>query len=395
VVALDTLNFVVADVVGGAGPFLGVYLRVLHWQAGSIGIALATANAASILTQMLMGALVDAARRKRLIIIIASIAVTIACLMAFLHPFFWWVIASQLIIGVSDAAFGPTIAGMSLGLVGRRRFDRRAGRNQALNHSGNVATAVAAGLVSKLYGIGNVLLLIAALGIASFLAVLGIKADEIDYEAARGGEKLSVHNVREPETLKMFFEDRRILTFAWIAFLFHLSNASMMPQLGQKIAQEGLINPGLYTAVLITLAQLCMVPAALFTSRYSHKWGRKPVLLIAYATLPIRGTLFALVADPHLDAALQILDGVGAGIYDVSALLVAADLAAGTGRFNLTVGLFATSLGVGAALSNLLSGFIVQSAGYQACFFTLASIGLLGCAALILFMPETNPRNRP
>ena len=107
--------------------------------------------------------------------------------------------------------------------------------------------------------------------------------------------------------------------------------------------------------------------------------------------LPIRGILYTLTANPTALVAIQLLDGIGAGIFGVVGVLVIADLTRGTGRFNLVQGALATATGIGAALSNLMTGFVVKAAGYNAGFFTLAAIAGLALLFYVFAMPETRP----
>lgn len=62
-------------------------------------------------------------------------------------------------------------------------------------------------------------------------------------------------------------------------------------------------------------------------------WGRKPLLLIAFAVLPVRAVLYTLTHHSAVLIAIQVLDGVGAGIFCVVSVLVIADLTHGTSRF--------------------------------------------------------------
>jgi MFS family permease len=86
---------------------------------------------------------------------------------------------------------------------------------------------------------------------------------------------------------------------------------------------------------------------------------------------------------------VQLLDGIGAGIFGVVSVLVIADLTKGTGRFNLTQGALATATGLGAGLSNLIAGFVVKAAGFDAGFITLAAIAAAAALFFFLAMPET------
>ena len=118
---------------------------------------------------------------------------------------------------------------------------------------------------------------------------------------------------------------------------------------------------------------------------------KKNYLLVALAILPVRGILFTFTDSPVLVVAIQLLDGVAAGIFGVISIVIAADLMRGTGRFNLVQGLVALATGLGVAISNLTAGFVVQAFGYAAGFLTLAAIALIALVFFATLMPETQP----
>jgi predicted MFS family arabinose efflux permease len=120
-------------------------------------------------------------------------------------------------------------------------------------------------------------------------------------------------------------------------------------------------------------------------------WGRRPLLLIGFAALPIRGLLFASVTDPSLLLAAQLLDGVTAAVLSVMVTLVVADLTRGTGHFNLGLGILGTATGIGAALSSTLAGYMSDHFGSPAAFAVLAAIAFVGLTVLWFLMPETRP----
>ena len=122
--------------------------------------------------------------------------------------------------------------------------------------------------------------------------------------------------------------------------------------------------------------------------------GRKPIFLLALAVLPLRGLLFTFTTSPVGVVAIQLLDGVAAGIFGVISVLIASDLMRGTGRFNLAQGLTALAVGIGAALSNVTAGYVVQAFGYRAGFSYLAVIALAALAFFALLMPETRVSER-
>ena len=123
----------------------------------------------------------------------------------------------------------------------------------------------------------------------------------------------------------------------------------------------------------------------------AQSWGRRPLLLIGFASLPIRGILFASVTNPSLLLVVQLLDGVTAAVFSVMVPLVVADLTRGTGHFNLGLGILGTSTGIGASLSSTLAGYMSDHFGSSAAFATLAAIAFVGLGVLWLLMPETRP----
>jgi MFS family permease len=91
--------------------------------------------------------------------------------------------------------------------------------------------------------------------------------------------------------------------------------------------------------------------------------------------------------------AIQILDGVGAGIFGVVSVLVIADLTQGSGRFNITLGAIGTAVGIGAALSQTIAGTIVHHFSFNAGFLFLAAIAATAFGILYFFMPETREKH--
>ncbi|QKQ73158.1 MFS transporter [Nostoc sp. TCL240-02] len=394
--SLDALNVFLADVRDGVGPYLSVYLKSSQsWEPAQIGLVLSASTIATVLAQTPVGALVDNLRQKRLLIMIAAIAVSIGCIAIVLFPTLPVVVASQVLIGIAAAIFPPAIAAITLGLVGHKRLDRRIGRNETFNHAGNLLAATLAGLIGQFVTAKGIFFLVAAMAIGSSLSALRIRGREIDHELARGAA-----DDEEPSApghhlagLQQLFRDARIRYFAIAVVLFHFANAAMLPLVGQRLAEGKGLDPTVYMSACIIVAQLVMIPASSLTGRLTET-GRKPIFLLAFAVLPIRGILYTLSNNPYFLVSVQILDGVAGGIFGVLSILMIADLTRGTGRFNLTQGMLNTAVGIGAGLSNLLAGVVVQRAGYNAGFLMLAAIAAVALAVFWLCVPETKSSQR-
>jgi MFS family permease len=400
--ALDFLAFFLADVKGGVGPFLAVYLQAtLHWDSASIGMALAAASLTGVIAQTPAGALVDRLRQKRELVALAALLVAVGCLATLQVRSVPGVMTVQALMGMVEAVFQPALAGISLGLVGYNWLDRRIGRNESISHAGNVVAALSAGLLGYLVSQSWIFYTVAAVSVVSALTAFAIRGDEIDYDLARGGEHVGDGNANdegsrnrphaEPRVtgLSVVLTDRRILIFTASAVLFNFANAAMLPLVGQRISAGKPHISSLLMASGIIVAQLVMVPVAAAAGRLTEVWGRKTIFLIGFIALPIRGVLFSLSDQPYFVISVQILDGVGAAVFGVLSVLVVADLTKGTGRFNITQGAIATATGVGASLSMLLAGFIVEYAGYQAAFLSLAAVATVALLIFWTLMPET------
>ena len=386
---LDGVNFLMADVRGGVGPYLAVFLKGgEHWDAGAIGVALAASSIAAAICQIPAGLLVDATRAKRLLTAASGLAVGLACLAIVLWPRLPVVIAAQAMLGAASAVIAPAIAAMSLGLVGRRLLDGRISRNESFNHGGNFVSAVLAGALGHSLGYDWIFYLVCGFAVASAAVVTLIDPREIDHERARGGESLAAQC--EPVPLRNLLKRRDLLIFLAAVVLFHSGNAAMLPMAGQVLARAHPGDAAIALSACIIVAQLVMVGVAWAVGRASARGiGRKTIFLVAYALLPVRGVLFSFVTSPYAVVAIQILDGVAAGIFGVVSILIASDLMRGTGRFNLAQGLTALAVGIGAGLSNVTAGYVVQWFGYSTGFLYLAAIAGCALAFFGLLMPET------
>jgi MFS family permease len=400
--ALDLLAFFLADVKGGVGPFLAVYLQATrHWDSASIGMALAAASLTGVIAQTPAGALVDRLGQKRELVALAALLIAVGCLATL---WFWSVpevMIVQALMGIVEAVFQPALAGISLGLVGYKWLDRRIGRNESISHAGNVVAALSAGLLGYFLSQSWIFYTVAVISVISAFTAFAIRSDEIDYGLARGGKPVGDGNANDetarnrPHAGHRFsgiseaLTDRRILIFTVSAVLFNFANAAMLPLVGQRLSVGKPHSSSLLMAAGIIAAQLVMIPIAALAGRLTAVWGRKSIFLIGFIALPIRGVLFSLSDQPFFVISVQILDGVGAALFGVLSVLVVADLTKGTGRFNITQGAIATATGVSASLSMLLAGLIVEYAGYQAAFLTLAAVATVALLIFWTLMPET------
>lgn len=391
--ALDWLNFLLADVQGGVGPFLAIFLiSSQHWNSGSAGLVLTVGGLATVAGSSPLGALVDHVRWKRAIVVAGALTVGIASLVMASVPHFVPVLIAQAANGLSDAAFPAAVAGISLGLVHRAAYTARTGRNQAWNHGGNVVTAIGAGAAGYLIAPAAVLWIVAVLSLAAVGAVLTINPRHIDHDIARGADDGGPEHAAKGKVesgFRAILKNRPLLLFTLSITCFHFANAAMLTLAGEKLAREYGSASSAVMAGCIIVAQIVMVPMAILVGRRADKWGRKPLFLVCFTALPVRGALFALLHGPIAVLSIQVLDGTAAGIFGALFPVVVADMTKGTGRYNLALGASASCWGLGAALSNGVAGEIVVRAGFPAAFTFLAGFALLALLLYATLVPET------
>ena len=393
--SLDAVNFLLADVRGALGPYLNVFLITQqHWSQTQVGWVTTISGLLGLVAQTPAGAAIDATRHKRAAVVLALAMLAIGALVIFAAPAFWPVMMANTAIAVVGDVFGPAVAAVTLGLYARQHLARRMGRNSAFDHAGNVAVAAAAGGIGYLFSQRAVFLLVPVFALFAAVAMLSIPSAAIDENRARGlgdGEGADQSERDKPSGYAVLLRSRPLVVFAVCAMLFHFANAPLLPLVGQKLAQA---YPTWATAMMsscIIAAQCIMLPVALVVGRTADRIGRKPILLIGFAVLPVRALLYTLSDDAPWLIAVQLLDGIGAGIFGAITPLVIADLMRGTGRYNLAQGAVATVQGVGASLSGLAAGVIVDRFGYSAGFLTFGAAACVALAALFLAMPETAP----
>jgi MFS family permease len=385
--ALSWLNFFLAGMQSAFGPIAAAYLASQQWTAKDIGFVLSIGGIASLVSQVPGGELLDAVRAKRVLIAIGVITIALSTLIFRLWPSFVPVAVAQVLQGITGGILGPGVVAITLGLVGHAALAERLGQNQRFAAAGGVAVTLTMALVA--YADSPWALFVpVALAVPVLVALTQIRGEEIDFGRASGAEQAADRPPRAARDAALL-RNRRLLIFAFCGVLFQLANASMLPLVSGMIAAEGKRQAAPLVAALIIVPQAIVALLAPWVGRRAQKSGRKPLLLVGFAALPIRAALFALISNPLALVIVQLLDGITGAVLGVLTALIIADVTKGTGRFNLAQGIFGTLMGVGASLSPTLSGLIVHQFGYAAGFASLAAEGLLAVLVVATFLPET------
>jgi MFS family permease len=393
---LDWLNLFVANIQTGFGPFIAVYLTTQGWTQTQIGFALSIGTLTAMASQVPAGALVDAVPNKYAVGFFSILAFTGSALLFALWPIQLSVYAAEVLHGFSSCTLGPVIAAISLAIAGPAGFSLRLGRNVRFSSIGNGLGAILMGICGYLLSERAVFFLTAALTLPA-LAALGplFRAG-----SSRRPPRSAPPRTREPspdvpaQPLSRVLADRRLLIFAACAALFTFANSPMLPLVSGEMTRLAPADATLLVAACIVLPQIVVAALSPSVGRIAQTGGRRIILLLAFATLPVRGLLFALIANPQLMVIVQALDGIAAACFGIMVPLVISDLAGRSGHFNFALGLVGFAIGIGATLSTPFAGWVSDRLGIPAAFACLALAGLAATVFVWAAMPETRPENQ-
>ncbi len=389
---LDWLNFFIANVQTGFGPFISVYLTTERWTQTDIGLVLTVGGAFALVGQVPAGVLVDAIASKRLVAAAAALGIAGTALLLAAWPIFPLVLLAEVLHGAASCLMTPAIAAISLGLVSRTEIGERLGRNARFASIGNGLAAALMGACGRLVSNRAVFFLAAALAVPALMALRRIKPGEIDPARARGGVPAP-----HPHTMKArlhgIADNKPLLIFGACLVLFHLANGAMLPLMASVVTMRSSEWATVLIAACIVAPQLLVALLSPWIGRRAETWGRWPLLLAGFGALAIRGVFFIFVRSPYLLVVVQLLDGVSAAVMGVMLPLVVADTTRGTGHFNAALGVVGTAGALGASLSTTLAGYASDTFGNAAAFSCLAVIAMASALMVASIMPETRPAN--
>jgi MFS family permease len=382
--ALDLLNFFLADAQTGFGPFVSVYLTARKWTQVDIGFVLTAGTVVSLVSQLPAGALVDAARSKRLVAAVSLLCLAISALLLALLPRLLPVMVAQMLHGIASCMLTPVLAAISLRLVGHAALGERLGRNARYAAIGNGLAAAVMGAAGAWLEPRFVFLLTAALCVPALFALWQIGQPEAPLPQAtpRGVDWSG---------LRRLVRDRRLAVFGLSVMLFHLSNAAMLPLAGSAVTMRAGHFASLIIAACIVAPQAVVALASPWVGRLAGTAGRRRILLMGWVALLIRGILFALLPGAWLLVLPQAISGLCGAAFGIALPLIASDLTRESGHFNLCLAALSLPMYVGAALSMTLGGAIADTAGMPVAFLSLGAVGALGTLVVWGWMPETRP----
>ena len=208
------------------------------------------------------------------------------------------------------------------------------------------------------------------------------------HESEPRKKRLPVRDVAS-ETRRVL-TDRRLLAFILCVVLFFVGNGFLLPlamnRLGNRISAQ---NTNECIAACLLVAQAMVALISPWMGRKADEWGRRRVLMLGFASVPVHAILLAIFGNLYVVIGLEVLDGMGGAMYGVLQPLVAADITNGTNRYNLVLGVLGLAAGLGTSAGQYGGGFLATHLGYFAAFAILAGVGALAVVAVWLLLPET------
>ncbi|EAI9052637.1 MFS transporter [Campylobacter upsaliensis] len=377
--ALAWLNFFIADVRDGLGPYLGVFLKEYQFGESHIGLIVTSASLCALIFGIPLGIFIDKTRFKRWVIALCIVGIVLATGANYFYPHFAFTLMAQIAIALCAVCLAPAFSAITLGIVGQKGFSKQISLNEAYKHAGTAFSAGLSFVFALHYGIGAIFIITALMGVCALVFLALLKSSQINHAVACGKEE----GVEIP--LRKALGDVRVLFLGVVMFCFHLSNAYMLPLLSQRAHTLGIDSSGAYAAATILIAQCTMIGISLLCMRllqtkenphFSHIYVY--LMGVALFGLIVRGGVAANFDGILAMITVQILDGVGAGIVGVILPLLVAMLMRGSGHINAAFACVMTFGGVGAALSGSLGGYIAQYFGYFYAYLTLAFVAAFG-----------------
>ena len=387
--ALPAVNFFMADVGGGIGPYLSLWLQdYAGFGAEQVGTVLTVGSIVGAVVATPAGHVVDRFGHPRLMLGVACALIVAGTLALVPARAFWAVALAQSFVSAGGSLGGPSITGLSLAIVGKRRFPRQQGTNDAANHAGNVVSNLAIAGLSSLVGIAAAFGVLATMAAATCGALLLVPAHTVN-ETRMHGREPRRPTQRNGATLGLL-RNRRLLLLLGAIGLFNLGNVAMLPMLVLRIRALGGHDPTRWVSIAVIVLYLTMIPVALLGGRAAERFGRRPVLMVAFVVLPIRAIIAVFARDVGWLVPIEVLDALGAGIISVAAPPAVADCTYGSGRTQTAIGAMQSTGAAAAALSTFIAGVIATHVSWPATFGTLAVFPVLG---LLVLLRLELPRN--
>jgi MFS family permease len=369
----------------GLAPFVSVYLVAFAGiSAGDAGLIWFAKDIAQMVSQLPIGVLVDKTTHKKAFLVFFTLLTTLLPMIIIFTQRFSLLIAKSILEGIGATGLMAFKGPFTLGIAGHENFEEAAKYTEMSEHLGSLVVCSAAGILGY-FTYPNVLSIFYVIGVfgsVSTLCLLSMVPKEkhpniIDDDVARNssGKSESIWNI--------FVSNKAMSFFALSVFFFHLSNAAILPLLGQILALEEGRNGIPYTSSLIVIAQITSMGGIYMLDYFTNTLGRtiNVPIMIGFGALIARICCILVLLNhfrnPYALLATQVFDGLGVGVNGLAILRVTKTLTENTNRFGLVFSIVNMCWAFGGALSMLVAGYLVDLTRYEIALASLLAPGVL------------------
>lgn len=350
-------------------------------------------------TNYLAGAWSDRVGRKPVLVAGWLVALPVPPMLIW-APSWGWIVAANVLLGVSQGLTWSTTIIMKIDLVGPARRGLAMGMNEAAGYLAVAVTALATGYLAESYGLRP----------APFLFGLALAA------AGLGLSSLAVRETREHARLEASSHVARAdgrhdhLHDGLTGRQVFLQTSLREPALSSA-SQAGLVNnlndglawglfPVLFAAAGLSIGRIGMLAALypavwgvgqLFTGALSDRWGRKWMIATGMWIQAAALALIAVADGFALWAVAAVLLGAGTAAVYPTLLASIGDVAHPAWRAR-AVGVYRLWRDGGFAAGALLAGIIADLLGVRAAIWAVAGVTAASGVVVALRMYETHHR---
>jgi CHASE3 domain sensor protein/predicted Na+-dependent transporter/predicted MFS family arabinose efflux permease len=374
--------------IGFTLPFLPLYLEQDGMSDRAIGLV-STLAALAGLVQYPVGKWSDRlGRRKPFLVGALAVLAAATFLMHGAHGTVW--LGLLVVLFAENGACRATVESLAGAEAARLaqpgRVGEALGALRFWRPAAIMLAALSSGVIAKSYGVGAVLLPLAAVQTLAVLACLLIRGD---------GERRPVQDIAAcppPEGMPAKSRPRDGVLWVFVAamVLFHVSNAPGGVYLGLFLKRD-LQAPDWALSTAFVVSMVAWMAAIRLAGGLADRLGRRPLLIAAWSVMASRLALVALATAPWQVLAVQVLDGAAQALFAVAAAAWVTDRVADPRRAGEAQALVGAALVFGSAIGPALSGLVVDALGYRGTFLLLAGIGTAATAVVVAFVPETAP----
>jgi MFS family permease len=392
---LVAVNALVGGLLGQERTVLPLLAeRAFHLTAYTAALTYIIAfGATKAVTNFFAGTLSDRYGRKPILLAGWLIGIPVP-LMIIWAPSWGWIVAANIILGISQGLTWSTTVVMKMDLVGPSRRGLAMGLNEAAGYLGVAGTALATGYIAASYGLrpGPFLLGAAYIALGLGLSVFAVKEtreharlEASSHTAAHSGAHGQLSN-REIFTLTSF-RDKSLSS---------VSQAGMVNNLNDGLAWG--LFPLLFAAAGLTVEKIGILAAVypavwgaaqLVTGAMSDRYGRKWLLVAGMLVQAIALGMVATGTSFGIWLAAAILLGLGTALVYPTLLAAIGDVAHPEGRAR-SVGIYRLWRDGGFAVGALLAGALADAFGIPAAVAVVATLTALSGILVAIRMRGTD-----